>query len=81
VPWPDGLLLSTEPSHWHQSRAWCRLASAMILASISSWVFGGLLGGDDPYTSSGLVGVNSGPAFRSTPSGVSSTIRRVRRQS
>ena len=62
---------------WYQSRAWRRRASASTPASISSSVFGLPLRGRDANTSSGRVSAKAGAGFNRTPSGVSSTRRRV----
>ena len=61
----------------YQSRAYRRLAAAATPASISSSVFGGPATLGDPNTSSGRVRLKIGAALNTTPSGVSSTIRRV----
>ncbi len=80
--WPLAIVGGGRPSDnarlsWYQSRAYRRLASAATPASISSSVFGGPATLSDPNTWSGRVRLKIGAALNTTPSGVSSTIRRV----
>lgn len=62
---------------WYQSRAYRRLASATMPASMSASVFGGPATLTDPNTSSDRVGLKNRAALSRTPCGVSSTISRA----
>lgn len=77
-PWPDARRRwsGSERPHWCQSRA-RRFASATTAAFMSSIDTAGPAWASEPKTASMVVGEKTGAGFSNTPSGVSSTIRRV----